>query len=146
MAKQKITSPQFGQPVAFSTSYSISVGTGASVDVDGGTEDYDYGGNFDDSTGIFTAPYDGVYLFYMEGSVSNVGDTKQMILRLRNEGLTKWESGAIGSTSGSDVRPSITGAIEMAAGDEATFQIYQNKTTTATCAGRIGGHLIGRTD
>jgi hypothetical protein len=82
------------------------------------TEDFDLGGNFNTSTGRFTAPVTGYYHVNANLSSSNLGDAEQIILRICVNGVSVALATAVGSSAGSDPRISTADIVFLNAGEE----------------------------
>ena len=146
------TGEKLGTPVAFSAyriaSLQVNDTTYASISPD--TENYDFGANFDTSTGRFTAPYDGVYAFSATTAISSSDTTRLFILLYKNGALSKQIGFTSCATSGNH---GVFGAseIELAAGDYVEAFFYHTYGSVRNLVGGpqytyFTGSLVGRTD
>lgn len=89
MARQRINYKQNAVGIAFKArrNTNLSSGSGTSVDIVFDSEYYDYGSCYDTSTGLFTAPVDGIYHF-AAGAFAETTTTTRVFLTPRGTAST----------------------------------------------------------
>jgi len=87
-----------------------------------GTEEYDEGDDFDDLTGVFTAPESGIYTFSVNYTATGTADSR--ILKIYRNG-SFYEILNSGITNGSTITRQIT--MKLAAGN--TIKVVINVGT-----------------
>ena len=111
-------------------------------------EDFDTANAFDTSTGVFTVPSGkgGKYVFYCSASLNNVTPSRFLLTGYQNDATARLatETGSASSYSAINV----CGQINLSAGDNFRFKIYQNNGGSVnTFAYRhlvfFGGYRIG---
>lgn len=147
-----ITGEKLGLGIGFSAYLNGAFATGGTspVKVPLDTEDYDDGGNFNTTTGEFTAPYNGRYHFSGAVTITNTGGQVANCSIYVN-GVERKRGLQINSSAASHTQLyNVASDISLTAGD--TVELY---TTTATTSRSLfvgsaftylSGHLIGRTD
>lgn len=116
-----------GQPLcAFAARTSQSYGSSTQADVTSYTEDFDYGNNF--ASGIFTAPYTGLYQFNVVMGFNDASGRIDVFLTIA--GATGAHAHGYGSAANADPTGNISLLFYMTAGDTAKVNIANNCTTT----------------
>lgn len=137
----KINGSQIG-PTAFLNPYKFSVyRNGALTDSNGAyalltydTKTFDTGSNYSTSTGKFTAPVAGFYMFHAEKS-SPIGNTGNGTVALYVNGvLTKVGTQIYSGASGTTVGVGVTGLLQLAANDYVQVYTYGGGGAIATGA------------
>lgn len=115
------------QEVAFSAYRTGATNTGnnAHAKVTLNNANYNYGSNFDTTTGTFTAPYDGMYQFTWLAAVTTTSTNQAVIGSLFKNGselVRGWR--IICPPSGGIVSGTGTAQIELLAGDQIELYMY----------------------
>lgn len=139
-----VAGANMGTPVAFHAYRSATKSIGSSAtDVAHDTERYDYGSNFNTSTGVFTAPYAGIYSF--KAAVLGGASATRIVLQF------------VCSTAGTFTPFDVTGTamregtgnLELAleAGETVKVKVLFSGGTfdVANTNTFFAGHLVGRT-
>jgi len=145
IADKNVTGAKLGTPVAFHA-YRAAVKTigGSAVDVVHDTERYDLGSNFNTSTGVFTAPYAGVYSFTASMDADAVTNARVFI---------QFVCSSAGTFRGNDIEATdaryVQGVLEIDLSASETVKVQgfcSGNTNVAGTETYFAGHLIGRTD
>lgn len=134
---------QHGRPVAFHAYRNASKTIGASpADVVHDTILFDYGSNFNTTTGVFTAPYAGVYFF--NTNLAGANATRKIVYFVCSTAGT-FKTTDIEATTSRSIAGTLT--IALAASETVKVQGYfaVNGDAAATDTW-FAGYLIGRTD
>lgn len=131
--------------VAFLATSSESIPNTTSHVITSYSEVFDRGADF--ASGVFTAPYDGLYLFTVNMMVNNPGADKRLITILLKNGSTAANSFGVARTSVHDPTGNIAHPDILAAGDQMSVQMFHdfgsNLALDATSS--FGGFLVART-
>jgi len=110
------------------------------------TEDFDIGGNYDNSTGIYTVPVTGIYRYSFSGFFSasdGTGTTGQKSVGLQTNasGSFVFYQGITGSSSASSVymSGSFSGLISATAGNQLKIQTIDSSTHIFATVASSGG-------
>ena len=111
------------------------------------TEHFDQGGHFNASTGVFTAPVQGKYYFYVSVMMDRNDNGDYQISIYRN-GSVYYNSNDMLSNSGvTYMQTTICGVVEMSANDTVDFRMYNSSQTSSYIYQNhythCGGYLIG---
>lgn len=138
---------QSGRPIAFRMTTTKSYADGGSGLITG-TEVFDYGNNFVHTTGIFTAPYAGIYHFDLVAGFDNSPTTSGRIdTTIQKNGATVAHGHGWGGATNADPNANISLTIELAAGDTIAADLSNNMGgTEALTNSSFSGFLVGRTD
>ncbi len=133
---------QTGQPSFLATrgtNNANSTGDGTAVTIIYNTEIYDQGSNYNNSTGVFTAPVTGRYLFNCSclfDSLLVTHNVKRIDLVTTNRTYTNYEDYALASQ---DITLNLSVIADMTAGDTATVTVkVSGGTKTVSTAGDVG--------
>lgn len=120
---------------------------GATVQINLGTEEYDYNGNFAASS--YTAPFDGVYHF--DGGVvsTTIATPINSVIYIYKNGVQAIHGFNIVPVNGSIIAMNISGDLHLEAGDVITLRFFQNtaggeSTITGSSNTWFSGHLVHR--
>ena len=131
-------------PIAFSASRTAGtlVQTGTNTTIVWNSLRLNAGGAYSNSTGIFTAPVNGVYFFSWFGMNNNGGI---FACELHKNGVTTLTNPFASSASGQYAGNSGSGVLELAAGDQVTIVLAPNCSMYAVGNAHNGfsGFLIG---
>lgn len=138
-----ITGEKLGTPVAFRATPTGTASNLGAAAMTSYTEVFDLGDNF--ASGVFTAPYDGVYCFGVRGGKDNAAS--RIFVRLYVEGGGAASGFSTGASANHDPIAELTEIVSLTAGDEVTAG-YGSETAGDTLTGdpSFWGYLIGRTD
>ena len=110
------------------------------------TEHFDQGGHFNASTGVFTAPVQGKYYFYISAMMDRNDNGDYQISIYRN-GAQYYNSNDMLSTGVTYMQTTICGIVEMSANDTVDFRMYNSTQTSSYIYTNhythCGGFLIG---
>ena len=123
-------------------STSISVGSGV-TNLTFNTTNYNIGSHYNTSTGIFTAPVAGVYLFEAATYIGSVADGFYGIRFIVN--ATNSQDAYVRGGFG-DVTPAFTFSVSLSANDTVRIaSYYQNSATifSGSAAAHFAGYLLG---
>jgi hypothetical protein len=109
------------------------------------TEVTDRGADFNHTTGLFTAPYDGDYWFGANVGFENVVIPRMGLRILANSVIVAEEFGS-STTNTYDPRMSCSAAVAMTAGQTAYISVYQDSggNIALHSTSSFSGYLIGR--
>lgn len=147
-----ITSDKLSSTVAFrayrTAAFNITGGGGPEI-VPFNLESYDLGSNYSTSTYKFTAPYDGIYNFFLQYRANDIDANGALVAYLYINGSSAALSSVYSAVSTQDWNSSTGGDFQLTAGDEVEPWV-DCTTTEALSAGATTsffcGHLVGRTD
>lgn len=98
-------------------------------------EDFDYGGNFDTTTGTFTAPTNGIYQLNATVRLEGGSDQTYAFLQIVTTNETLQQGFDISTITGTAVfTPTVSGLVYMDAGNTAVVKVQ--------CGGGTGGKII----
>lgn len=132
VADSNITSEKLNATVAMrayrNAAFNITGGGGAeklTMDV----ENYDYGNDHSTATGIFTAPYNGIYHLDLQARVTNLDLGGTFLLYVYKNGATLvWAQSFGGEASTDDFTASVSDTFALNAND--TIEVYIDASTT----------------
>lgn len=143
-----VTGDKMGEPIAFkaygTTAQTPTAATWTKVNLD--VVPYDYGGNFDNTTMKFTAPYDGIYNFAWKVGTSS--SNQRIISRL-------YKNTTVETLRGNDIdtiqrSSNGSGDVLLSAGETIELNVYTDTgaalVTTLYYGRFLTGHLVGRLD
>lgn len=141
---------QAGRPVSFyaTTAQSIS-SSAATTDLTTYTEVFDYGSNFNHTTGIFTAPYAGVYYFSATMSYtdpSNATSRNGIFIIVNSTSIAAQTTHQ--PATNHDPIVNCSAIYTLAANDTVKVAVYQDggASETLVTPSNFNGYLVGRTD
>ena len=110
------------------------------------TEHFDQGGHFNATTGVFTAPVQGKYYFYISAMMDR-NDNGDYQLAIYRNGSMYYNSNDMLSTGVTYMQTTICGIVEMSANDTVDFRMYNSTQTSSYIYTNhythCGGFLIG---
>jgi len=147
VADINITSEKLKSTVGFRGTTTQSIASTASPStITTYTEVSDFGSNFDHTTGIFSAPYNGFYFFSATGAYTDVGTTFRVGLIMYKSSTIIAEDYATTGGSNHDPAMSCSACVYMAASETAYIQTYQDSGSSKSLRvpSSFSGFLIGR--
>lgn len=132
-----VTSEKLGVAIAARAYRNGAFTVGAEADIVFDTENFDIGGDFNTTTGEFTAPITGYYHVDANLSITNIGDGEQVILRVYLNATAVALATGVGSAAGSDPRINVSDIIFAQAGD----LILATSNCGASVTGGVGSSL-----
>lgn len=137
---------QHGRPVAFYGTTTQSYTNGSAADVTSYTEVFDYGSNF--GSGVFTAPYDGIYHFDVVMGITDAGSSSgRLDVALQKNGGTVARGHGPANATNADPTGNIAMTLNLTAGDAVKVNITNNTGATESLSeSSFSGFLVGRTD
>ena len=111
------------------------------------TEHFDQGGHFNATTGVFTAPVQGKYYFYVSAMMDRNDNGDYQIAIYRNGSLYYNSNDMLSNSGVTYMQTTICGVVEMSANDTVDFRMYNSSATSSYIYQNhythCGGYLIG---
>lgn len=144
LAEASVTSEKLNATVAFrGTTVQAIPGPSNGYDITSYTEVYDLGSDF--ASGVFTAPYNGVYHFDATAGATNLNGRMDCII-LKGTTTQVARSQVWGNTGASDPMASCSVALSLTAGDTVKMQAGSaDSAITLAAPSQFSGFLVGRT-
>ena len=153
LADAAVPGEKLGTPVAFSayreSGFTVSSNTNTFMVFD--TEAFDTGSDYNPATGVFTAPYKGIYHFDTTAGIGSVNSTTLYTLSfvLTTQGICRVFEGYTAGSSTPFI-PSGGRTFKMTAGDTCKVNIYHNYGSARNMSvgqdeTEFSGFLVGRT-
>lgn len=141
-----VTSEKLKSTVGFYATTTQTINNSATADVTTYTEVVDYGADFDNTTGVFTAPYAGLYHFDVNMSVTDVGSaTGRVESNLLVNGAAKGHAFGQGAATNNDPSMNQSITISLAANDAVKVSITNNSGANEPLVdASFSGFLVGR--
>jgi hypothetical protein len=143
-----VTYAKIETPIAFRATSTQSINTNAQTTVTTFTEEFDYGSNFDHTTGLFTAPYDGIYHFSSTAQWTNIATPGRAVCWIYANGAVKATVQVDNASSTTDTAVHCSVTVSLSATQTADMNVYQSDGATLALlsSSNFSGHLVGRTD
>lgn len=148
IADEAVTSEKLGATVGFYATTTQSMAVGGPNTVTTYTEVADYGADFNNTTGVFTAPVAGLYHFDACMAVSNIASAAdgRWEARITVNGTTKCRSFADADTTNGDPAGNLSLTIPLAASDAVLVAIVQETggSEALDSDSFFAGYLVGQ--
>jgi hypothetical protein len=136
---------QSGNPISFYGTTTQAIGVGNGADVTSYTEVFDTGNNF--ASGVFTAPYAGVYHFDACVGTTDLAAARRLTCLLVQNTTTVAQDFAVSNASNNDPAAACSITIKLAASDTVKMQVgCPDGGVTLNSPSQFSGYLVGRTD
>ena len=109
------------------------------------TEVFDLGSDFNHTTGVFTAPYAGIYHFDASTSVTDVAN--RIMVYIMSAASLLAEGFSSGTAANHDPTASIGVTVQLTAGQEVNMECYQQAGASEalrSVASQFSGHMVGK--
>ena len=143
---QKINRTQVSDTIAFKATRSSNLSTtaGSAINFICDNEYYDYGDCYDTSTGLFTAPYDGIYEFKAVAYTETTATTRNFFQPRGTAGIGGERSRDLDSAA--NRRADGTWETFMTAGQTFGLNLWTSQVNNLNNTGTwFSGHLVMRT-
>lgn len=146
IADTNVTSEKLKATVGFYATTTQTINNASTADVTTYTEVVDYGADFDNTTGVFTAPVAGLYHFDVNMSVTDVGSANGRIeSNLLVNGSAKGHGFGQGAATNNDPSMNQSITISLAANDAVKVSITNNSGANEPLVdASFSGFLVGR--
>lgn len=148
LADESVTSEKLTSTVGFYATTTQSMAVGGPNTVTTYTEVADYGSDFNHTTGVFTAPYAGLYHFDACMAVSNIASAAdgRWEARITVNGTTKCRSFTDADTTNGDPAGNLSLTIPLAASDAVLVAIVQETggSEALDSDSFFAGYLVGQ--
>lgn len=138
-----VTGAKLGTPVAYGATSSQSIPNASPTTITSVTELFDHGGNA--SGGVFTAPYDGIYIVTGHARYTNTNGRAILWFNINGSAVYRFESHSNNATADAGVSGFMM--LSLSAGDTVKFDTFQETGASAAPAEFYEGvALVGRLD
>lgn len=120
-----------------------TIETGAGETVIFGTEATDLGADYNPTTGIFTAPEDGIYEFVAGAGIASLADAKMFQISIRVNGTGVATNTTMGNGTNTVAVEAASGPLSLASGDQVLVHAVNADTASRNLTTSVGYTFFG---